>query len=156
MDTINDINIEWIQADERPEGRGDPCWYVFQSMSDLVCAVANNTKTIYVFADGEMRILVHDEAGEILGIIRYADHLSQWGITNDTQLWEFVLAQDEKPFVTPSGQTVRFVLESNCWFDLYDREGMSLDSVSFDLAEAIGEATELLLTPEWQTYGSVS
>lgn len=156
MDTINDINVEWIQADERPEGRGDPCWYVFQSTSDPVCAVANNVKTIYVCAEGEMRIRVLNEDGEEIGVIRYADDLSEWGITNDAQLEEFVFAQDEKPFVTPQGQTVRFGLDSNCWFDLYDREGNELDSVSFDLAEVIGTATDLLLTPEWQTYGSIA
>jgi len=155
MDTINDINVEWIQADERPEGRGDPCWYVFQSTSDPVCAVANTVKTIYVCAEGEMRIYVLDDKGEEIGIIRYADDLPEWGITNDVQLEQFVFAQDYKPFVTQFGRTVTFVLDSNCWFDLYDREGNELDSVSFDLAEAIGTATELLLTPEWQSYGSI-
>lgn len=150
--TLEDISVTWVQADERPQGRENADFYKFATNSDLVCQVANNYRTIYIYADGELRINVENETGSHTGVIRYSDDLIKWGITNDTLLENNVYAWNAEPLLSPYGETVRFTVDNNPWFDLYDSEGDHLDAVAFSLSEAIDHATQLLLLPEWQGY----
>jgi hypothetical protein len=145
------VDITWHQPDEREQGREDACWYIYQSTSDLVCSLSNGVKGVHITADGEMRIHVIDENGDVIGIIRYCDDFREYGITNDEQLLDFVfLAESE--YVTPQGQKVRFDIIHNPWFDVYDDEGIHLDMLSFGLNEILDDATELLKRPDWLTY----
>lgn len=150
--TLKDITVFWTQQDQRSEGRDNPEFYKTQSLSDAVCQVANNYRTITICADGEMRINVENETGSHTGVIRYSDDLIKWGITNDTLLENNVYAWNAEPLLSPYGETVSFTVDNNPWFDLYDSEGNHLDAVAFSLSEAIHNATQLLLLPEWQGY----
>lgn len=145
------VDITWAQPDERKEGREDACWYVHQSTSDLVCSLSNGVKSVHIFADGEMRVHVIDEAGEVIGVIRYGDQFREYGITNDEQLLEIVFP-GEAQHVTPQGQKVRFDVVNNPWFDVYDDEGQHIDMLSFALNEVVDDATNLLHQPEWLKY----
>lgn len=145
------VDIEWRQPDEREQGREDACWYIYQSSSDLVCSLSNGVKGVHITADGEMRIHVIDEAGEVIGRIRYCDDFREYGITNDEQLLDIVFAGDVE-HVTPNGEKVRFDVVNNPWFDVYDDEGIHLDILSFALTEVLDNAISLLHQPDWLTY----
>lgn len=145
------VDIEWRQPDEREQGREDACWYIYQSTSDMVCSLSNGVKGVHITADGEMRIHVVDESGEVIGRIRYCDQFREYGITNDEQLLNIVF-QDDAWHTTPQGEKVRFDVVNNPWFDVYDDEGIHLDIISFALTEVLDNAIELLHQPDWLTY----
>lgn len=136
------INVSWAQPDERNIGRTDPCWYVYQSTSDLVCTVSNGERSVDVYADGEMRIHVLDENKEIIGYIRYCDEFSDFGIINDEDYNTIVCDPEAKHAF--GGITMSFDVIDSPWFDLYDNQGNHLDWVDFDLTDSINKAASLL------------
>ena len=120
---------------------------MYQSSSDLVCTVSDGTNSISVYADGEMRIHVLDESGEVIGRIRYCDQFSDFGIINDEEFNTIVC--DPEATHTFGGITMRFDVVHHPWFDLYDDQGKHLDWVDYDLTDSINKATSLLgeITP---------
>ena len=128
--------ITWHQPDERSEGREDSAWYTHSAdQHDLVASVSNGERTVYIYADGEMRAhLAYDPTDWSKGheVIRYCD---QWGdIKNDTDIFE-------------ASESGRLDWVNNSWFDLYndnDFIGYHLDSVQHTLSDAIESAHELL------------
>lgn len=145
-----EMSINWAQPDERDIDRNDACWYIYGSTSDLVCSISNGVKTVNVYADGEMRVHVIDEAGEVISVIRYCDQFAQWGIISDTDIGNHVFGDD--PHTAPNGQKVTFDVVNSPWFDLYDDEGYHLDYVRDTLTGAVTEATNLLKTADYLTY----
>ena len=126
------INITWNQPDERSQGREDSAWYTYQSEHDLVVTVSNGERSISVYADGEMRVIVRGEDS----IIRYCDEWTEYGINNDADIFQ-------------ASEDGRIEWVNNSWFDLYandDNVGDQgwLDCVHHSLTEAIEQAIALL------------
>lgn len=144
------INVSWAQPDERTIGRTDPCWYVYQSTSDLVCTVSDGERSIGVYADGEMRIRVINESDETIAVIRYCDEIEEWKITNDRELAMIVYEPDVTHIV--EGISVRFEVDNSPWFDLYDDKGEHLDWVDYDLTDSINKAASLLRDKDTTTH----
>lgn len=138
------INITWHQPDERPQGRDDAAWYIYQSAHDAVATVSNGEREIVIYADGEMRVTVFGETyGEDsldFSILRYCDQWRQYGITNDADIFE-------------ASEDGRIDWVNNPWFDLYATDHNVgdfgwLDSVCHSLSDAIEQATVLLSEDE--------
>ena len=130
------INITWSQPDERSDGREDSAWYTYQSEHDLVVTVSNGERSISVYADGEMRVIVRDEDS----IIRYFEDWAEHGIKNDAEIFE-------------ASESGRIEWVNNSWFDLYaDDQSVGdygwLDCVCDTLTDAIQQAIALLSDDE--------
>jgi hypothetical protein len=129
----NTITITWHQPDERSEGREDSAWYTHSAdQHDLVASVSNGERTVYIYADGEMRAhLPYDPTDWKQGheVIRYCDQWGQHDIKNDKDIFE----------MSEEG-LIEWV--NNSWFDLYNDD--HLDSVQHTLSDAIESAHKLL------------
>lgn len=151
------INIEWVQPDEREEGREDSCWYTYWSEHDLVAYVKRGERTVAIHADGEMRIDAYKKVGmEYLhdGTVRYSDDLEEYGITRDSDLWGLPMASHEYlDLVGPNDNGYYYSIVHNSWFDLYSEEGEHLDCVCDTLSQAIEVATSIINDDEelWST-----
>lgn len=125
-------DITWYQPDERHLGREDSAWYTYESTHDIVASLSEGSRTVSIYADGEMRVhRAYDPTDWTKGhsVIRYCD---QWGdLKSDYEIFE----------ATESG---RIEWIDNSWFDLYingqEWEGM----VHHSLSEAIESAIALL------------
>ena len=135
------INITWHQPDERSQGREDSAWYTHSAdQHDIVATISNCERTVHIYADGEQRVhLAYNPADWSQGheVIRYCDQWAQFGIKNDTDIFE----------MSEEG-LIEWV--NNSWFDLYADD--HLDCVQHTLSDAIASATELLADNEyWET-----
>ena len=142
------INIEWVQHDQREQGREDSCWYTWSSEHDLVAYVSKGERTIAIHADGQMRIDAFLPVGlEYLheGTIRYCDELEEFGILKDLDLWGLPDASHIRfDMVGPNSNGYYYVIDNNSWFDLYSEDGEHLDCVCHTLTEAIEQATKII------------
>lgn len=108
--------------------RTDAAFFVDGDGHTLIATVVTGDREVQVFADGEMRIDVYsnDEAAqagdlsELLGTIRTADDLEQYGIRTDDDI-----------------ASERLVWSNNAWFDLYDSDGTHLNVVSHSIEDAL-------------------
>lgn len=143
------INIEWIQPDEREQGREDSCWYTYWSSHDLVANVSRGNRAVAIHADGEMRIEAYkrnaDEEFIQEGVIRYSDELEEYGVTRDSDLWGLPDASHIRfDMVGPNSNGYYYVIDNNSWYDLYSEEGEHLDCVCDTLSMAIEIATNII------------
>ena len=142
------INITWHQPDERPQGRDDAAWYIYQSAHDAVATVSNGVREITIYADGEMRVLVrHSSDANDYSVLRYCEEWREYGINNDD---EMSFAQDN---YNDELGNYRIEWVNNPWFDLYATDHNVgdfgwLDSVCHSLSDAIEQATVLLSEDE--------
>lgn len=119
----------------------DPAFYVWGAEGHQHTAtVTFGLREIRVFCDGEMRINLWEskearERGDAPEVIRYCDRLNEAGIDTDEKL-------------SKADEDGRIEWVNNAWFDLYAYgEGIEdgwLDSVQFDLEEAILQASEFI------------
>lgn len=125
MKTIYEVDTYYQNTADKQ----DPAFYIDGDGHTWAASVTRNERTIYVYADGEMRFTIDGETE-----VRHTGHLAELGITSDSALWEL-------------DKQGRAEWEHNAWFDLYDGDtGDHLDRVCHFLDEAITAAQHLLAT----------
>ena len=132
---MEEVQLSWIQPDERRFGREDSCWYVYGPAGhDLVLWVTRGDRTIGIYADGEMRVIVYDDPTDLLAgqeVVRYSEDWAEHKINNDAEVFE-------------ACEAGRIEWANNPWFDLYSEDGEHLDVVCDTLTQAIESATKII------------
>ena len=161
--TTDTISFNWVQPDEREQGREDSCWYTFTgSGHDVVAHVSRGERVISVYADGEMRIEGYRKDGDRFvheGVIRYFEDLSDYGIESDDDLWGLPVARtldDGFDLHGPNKAGYYFLIDQNSWFDLYSEDGEHLDCVRDTLTSAIETAVEIINNDDDELWANLS
>lgn len=149
MSTDN-ISLEWIDADLRPDGCEDPLFYSGGYGHDPIVRVMNGDRAVKVCCDGDVEYHVYSKItavhGEDVeeGRIRSCSDLQEFGIKTDADIMDLPWVDGDFYGPTSSGYYLLHV--HNSWFDLYsDEHDEHLDVVSQSLTEAIESATKIVL-----------
>ena len=124
----------------RNPDRLDSMWWTWDNQChQLVGSVGRGDYLIGIYADGEMRVHIWEDAASKhkdhnFSVVRYCDDLEEHFIT-DKQVFD-------------AGSRTEWV--NNSWFDLYDlsNDGEHIDYICDDLDAAIGNAKDLILLAE--------
>jgi len=99
-----DVTIEWLNADLRPDGKEDACWYV-SNEPYTICRVRGR-RTFDVRVNGEMRVYYFEPPLDVPSpyhvVVRYSDDWDECGIKNDVDVHEAAergeIEWDENPW----------------------------------------------------------